>query len=219
MKKLTAIFTCMLMLAALVVTGIVGLSGKADGSEGVQVGVSGAGAVSLSDKTSLQTEQSAQPSTSSGFSIVGMWRKVGAWNNACQIFYADGSVFAIGLREDFDYNVIDVTIGKYRLTGSTLEVYDVTGFTLFTSSVSPSLFRQTAQNYVKIFNIVRTGSRGEVEELKDKKNDLYSTFNLDPDYWPKWKDRDDELNIINADCFETRWPGDATWILERVQEY
>ena len=61
------------LAAALVVTAVVGLSGKADGSEGIQVSTSSVGVVGFSDNAS-PPEPTAQPSTSSRFSIVGMWR-------------------------------------------------------------------------------------------------------------------------------------------------
>ncbi|MCL1941359.1 MAG: hypothetical protein FWG09_05400 [Synergistaceae bacterium] len=160
--------------------------------------------------------------------IVGMWRRpsTNGTKTACQVFYADGSCFAIGLRDrsyysggfPYTFKVIDVTRGKYRLTGSKLEIFDVSGFTMDSAHVSYELLKQYAEDRTKIFNIVNTGSRSEVEELLDPKHALYDTYTGELHEWQNWKNRDDDINIIDADNFETSWPRDDTWGLERVRE-
>ena len=58
-----------------------------------------------------------------------------------------------------------------------------------------------------------------MEGLIDPNHALYTTyFEGGPANWHDWNDREDDLNIIDADHFMTNWPMDATWTLERVPE-
>jgi len=205
MKKLTAIFLCVFMLAALS-----GYWAEAAPSSG---------APDSTDSGQSQTDSSDTPTSW----IVGMWRqddtsvhKRSDWA-VCQIFYTDGSVIHIGIREYSDERIIDVTLGKYRLNGSTLKVYDVTGFVMNSRSVL-SRTPNYGSNYRQIKNIVQTGSRSEIEELTDPNHTLYSAYTSAYGHWESWSDRDDELNIIDANSFVTEWARDYTWGLKRVQE-
>ena len=155
--------------------------------------------------------------------IIGMWRDPNVYHPvACQIFYADGSVIAIGLTEKeyyswgtrYTYTVIDVSRGKYRLTGNTLEIFDLTGFTMSSRSVSD--LKLYANNYVDVQIIVNTGSRSEVEQLINPKHTLYAAYKNDE--WENWSSRTDEINILNADSFNTKWTYELRWDLQRVKE-
>ena len=62
------------LAAALVITGAVGLSGKADGSDGIQVGVSSAGIIGISDKASSEPDATVPPLNGGNDSkLVGVW--------------------------------------------------------------------------------------------------------------------------------------------------
>ena len=168
-----------------------------------------------------QTDKPTDPPPNSGFSIVGMWRHTGAYNNACQIFYADGSVIHIGLRDNLTsggYIVITVTLAKYKITGNSIEIYDVVGFTLNSLNVSKNNQRQFVQDYLKMVKIVNAGSRAEVEALTDTTNDLYNTFG-NPSFSPHVHyETVSEFSIVDSNSFATTWPNDAQWVLVRVQE-
>ena len=113
------------LAAALVVTGIVGLSGKAGGSDGIQVGVSSAGVTGLSDKASL-------PPSSTGNDAVSMNALIGLWwyRGWAEIYY-----WNFGEDGTFAYYVPTVSAsvnywneyylkGKYRVNGNVIECYD-----------------------------------------------------------------------------------------------
>ena len=152
--------------------------------------------------------------------IVGMWRydPTSVYYAACQVFYANGSCFHIGIREypATAERIIDMTKGKYRLNGNTLTVYEVTGFIMHSGSVVSGT-PNYGSNYREIVRIVKSGSRSEVEKLTDPMNALYSAYTSSYGHWESWSDRDDKLEIINTDKFVTSWPKDATWTLERVR--
>ena len=62
------------LAAALVITGVVGLSSKADGSDGIQVGISSVGVVGFSDNASLPPEPTSPPLNGGNDSkLVGVW--------------------------------------------------------------------------------------------------------------------------------------------------
>ena len=175
---------------------------------------------------SLQATETTQPPSGDNW-IVGMWREsynVTLDTVACQIFYADGSVIAIGLSERtrYNYNVrykytmIDVSRGKYRLTGNSLEIFDLSGFEMSSMNVLGSNSKLYAQNLVKMRNMVNTGSRSEVEQLINPKHTLYAAY--ENDQWAKWSDRTDKITIHNADYFASEWTGERNWGLKRVKE-
>ena len=177
---------------------------------------------------SLQAAETTQPPSGDNW-IVGMWREshnVTLDTVACQIFYADGSVIAIGLSKrtfysynvmyNYTYTMIDVSRGKYRLTGNSLEIFDLSGFEMSSMSVLGSNSKLYAENLVKVRNMVNTGSRSEVEQLINPKNTLYVAY--ENDQWAKWGDRTNNINILDADCFITEWTFERAWKLSRVQE-
>jgi len=98
-----------------------------------------------------------------------------------------------------------------------MTVYEVTGFIMHSGSVLRGT-QNYGSNYREIVTIVKTGSRSEVEKLTDPNNALYSAYTSSYGHWESWSDRDDEMVIIDANCFQSSWTGDKTWALERVQE-
>ena len=172
--------------------------------------------------TTTQPPETTKPPSGDSW-IVGMWRydTKSVWYAACQIFYADGSCFSIGIRE-YSYPTsetnVDVVKGKYLLSGDTLTVYEATWFRMKSTRVYSSDFSDYAKNYNEIVKIVKTGSRSEVEKLIDPNNVLYIAYRDDYGEWGRFSDKVDELVIVDANKFQTSWSRDKNWILERVQE-
>ena len=153
--------------------------------------------------------------------IVGMWRDKNPTTikTACQIFYPDGSVIAIGITNRMDYNIgyfssIDVSRGKYRLIDNKLEIFDYSWFEMTARSVSNS--EQYAKDFAEVYKIVNTGSRSDVEKLFNPKHTLYAAYGFGE--WKDGSNRDDELDIHDANYFETGWTHDTNWHLGRVKE-
>jgi|GEM_PF-3041854 len=123
------------LATALVITGVVGLSGKAYGRDGIQVGVSGAGVVELSDKAPPEPTQAPTTPSNTGDDAVSMNALVGTWgyrSGGSEHFYwnfnADGS-FAYYRASNVETGSWftrheTFTKGKYHVKDYVIEFYD-----------------------------------------------------------------------------------------------
>jgi|GEM_PF-2641393 len=180
------------LTAALVITGVVGLSGKAYGSD---VNMGGASAAPTSapttEPTPTQTPTPEQTTPSSGGNspIVGMWRSeihVGApYTTVGVVFFnADGTYSAIRFREDRFYG----EKGEYSFNGNSLEIYNLSRFQIFISYLS----NDYPGDLRKCWDIIGTGTRSDVLEIIDLNHSIWQHYSGKVD----WMDADSLTRTI-----------------------